>query len=124
MLEKEVRTFFFSFLLFTFEKDHNLFWVYQNGNFLPGKSISRREKNQEKMTLPPQKNMPVTPLPLGHQRVEMYLGHFSKFRQIHNETKLRIISLTKTRRTSSLKFSVSYAKDTTRDSTVKQLIKP
>ena len=36
------------FLLFTFENDENLFWVYQNGNFLPGKSISRREKNQEK----------------------------------------------------------------------------
>ena len=48
-------------LLFTFENDGNLFCVYQNGNFLPGKSISRREKNQEK-TLPPQKNMPVTPL--------------------------------------------------------------
>ena len=37
--------FFFFFLLFTFENDENLFWVYQNGNFLPGKSISRREKN-------------------------------------------------------------------------------
>ena len=49
--EKEVRTFFFFFfffLLFTFENDENLFWVYQNGNFLPGKSISRREKNQKK----------------------------------------------------------------------------
>ena len=44
--EKEVRTFFFFF--FFFENDENLFWVYQNGNFLPGKSISRREKNQEK----------------------------------------------------------------------------
>ena len=39
--------FFFFFLLFTFENDSNLFWVYQNGNFLPGKSISCREKNQE-----------------------------------------------------------------------------
>ena len=48
MSEKDVRTFFFFFfffLLFTFENDENLFWVYQNGNFLPGKSISRREKN-------------------------------------------------------------------------------
>ena len=44
--------FFFFFLLFTFEKDKNLFWVYQNGNFLPGKSISRREKNQEKWLCP------------------------------------------------------------------------
>ena len=30
---------FFFFLLFTFENDGNLFWVYQNGNFLPGKII-------------------------------------------------------------------------------------
>ena len=49
----------FFFFFFTFENDRNLFWVYQNGNFLPGKSISQREKNQEKMTLPPQKNMSV-----------------------------------------------------------------
>ena len=37
-----------SFLLFIFENDKNLSWVYQNGNFLPGKNISRQEKNQEK----------------------------------------------------------------------------
>ena len=30
--------FFFSFFLFTFENDVNLFWVYQNENFLPGKN--------------------------------------------------------------------------------------
>ena len=55
--EKEVRTFFFFFffLLFTFENDENLFWVYQNGNFLPGKSISRREKNQENDFAPSEK---------------------------------------------------------------------
>ena len=40
--------FFFFFLVFTFENNGNLFWVYQNVNFLQGKSISRREKNQEK----------------------------------------------------------------------------
>ena len=44
-----------SFFFKTFENDGNLFWVYQNGNFLPGKKSG-------KMTLPPQKNMPVTPL--------------------------------------------------------------
>ena len=44
--------FFFFFLLFTFKNDKNLFWVYQNGNFLPGKSISRREKNQENWLRP------------------------------------------------------------------------
>ena len=32
----------FFFLLFTFENDENLFWVYQNGNFLPG--IHARKK--------------------------------------------------------------------------------
>ena len=36
---------FFSFF-FTFENDENLFWVYQNGNFLQGKSISRRGKKK------------------------------------------------------------------------------
>ena len=41
------------------------FRVYQIGNFLPGNSILRREKQSGKMTLPPQKNMPVTPLVRG-----------------------------------------------------------
>ena len=62
MEEGEDLFFFFFFLLFTFENNRNLFWVYQNGNFLAGKSISHREKKSEKMTLPPQKNMPVMPL--------------------------------------------------------------
>ena len=31
--------FFFCFLLFTFENDENLFWIYQNGNFLPEKTF-------------------------------------------------------------------------------------
>ena len=54
--------FVFVCLFFTFQNDWNLFWVYQHGNFLPGKSISPREKKSGKMTLPPQKNFPVTPL--------------------------------------------------------------
>ena len=44
--------FFFFFLLFTFEENGNLFKVYQNRNFLPGESISRREKNQENLLCP------------------------------------------------------------------------
>ena len=60
----------FFFLLFTFENDGNLFWVYQNGNFLPVKSISRRKKKSGKVTLPHQKNMPVTPLGLGTRCVQ------------------------------------------------------
>ena len=55
--------FFFFFLLLTFQNHENLFWVYQNGNFLPGKSISRRERNQEKLFCPSRKKSPVTPLP-------------------------------------------------------------
>ena len=61
-----MRTFLFYFILFFFfylfifffscfsllKKDGNLFWVYENGNFLPGKSISRREQNQEKWLCP------------------------------------------------------------------------
>ena len=48
-LQNEGRTFFFFlpfffFLLFTFKNHWNLFWVNQNGNFLPGKSISCQEK--------------------------------------------------------------------------------
>ena len=34
----------FFFFLLTFQNHWNLFWVYQNGYFLHGKSISRREK--------------------------------------------------------------------------------
>ena len=40
----------------------NLFWVYQNGNFLLGKEHFTPGKKSGKMTLPPQKNFPVTPL--------------------------------------------------------------
>ena len=55
---------------FTFKKHWNFFWVYQNGNFLPGKSILHWEKKSGKMTLPPLKNIPLTPLTLMPQRSE------------------------------------------------------
>ena len=42
----------FCFVLFLFLGFLNLSWVYQNGNFLPGKNISSREKNQEKWLCP------------------------------------------------------------------------
>ena len=41
---------------FFFKDDKNLFWVYQNGNFLPGKRNSCREKKIRKMTAPSEKN--------------------------------------------------------------------
>ena len=52
---------FFLFLLVTFQNHWNLFWVYLYGNFLSGKSISRREKNQEKWRCPLWKTVLVRP---------------------------------------------------------------
>ena len=46
---------FFFFFVFSFsllKTTEICFGVYQNGNFLPGKIISRREKNQEKWFCP------------------------------------------------------------------------
>ena len=53
-----ISIYLFIFSPFTFQNYYNLLWIYQNGNFLLGKSISCREKSG-KMTLPPQKNVPV-----------------------------------------------------------------
>ena len=53
--------FFFFWLLFTFQNDQNLFWVYQNGNFLPEKAFHAREKNQEKWLCPLRKNFLLRP---------------------------------------------------------------
>ena len=54
---------------FTFENDKNVFWVYQNGDFLSKKKKKKKKKKHftpgkksGKMALTPQKNMPVTPL--------------------------------------------------------------
>ena len=60
-LENEERTFFFFW---------NLFWVYQNRNFLPGKSISRWEKNQEKLLCPLWKKFLLRPWPLALEYFE------------------------------------------------------
>ena len=49
------------FFPFTFQNDENLFWVYQNGNFLPGKSISHREK-MWKNDFAPSEKFSCTPL--------------------------------------------------------------
>ena len=53
--------FFFFFFLFTFETTEICFLAYQNGNFLPGKSISRREQNQENDFAPSEKYACYTP---------------------------------------------------------------
>ena len=54
--------FFLSFFLFTFRNCWNLFGVYQNGIFFPGESIFHAGNKSEKVTLPPLKNIPITPL--------------------------------------------------------------
>ena len=58
--------FFFFFFAFHFQNHWNLFWVYQNGNFLPEKNISRREKNQENWLCPLWKIFLLTPLIISH----------------------------------------------------------
>ena len=41
--DEDLFFFFFFFFAFTFENDGNLFWVYQNGNFLLGKIIRKND---------------------------------------------------------------------------------
>ena len=62
LVQNEERKLFFFF--FTFENHRNLFWVYQNGSFLPGKHFPPRKKSG-KMTLPPLKYIPPAPLVRG-----------------------------------------------------------
>ena len=59
---EDLLPFFFFVVALHFQNEENLFWGYQNRNFLPGKSISRQEKNQEKWLCPLRKNFPVMPL--------------------------------------------------------------
>ena len=46
---------FFFFLLFTFENDGNLFWVYQNGDFIPGKAFYAGKKSGKNDFAPSEK---------------------------------------------------------------------
>ena len=55
--------YFIFFLLFTFQNHLNLFWVYQNGNFLPGKGISLREKIGKNNFAPSEKYSSYAPDP-------------------------------------------------------------
>ena len=77
-LQNEGRTFFFFlffFLLFNFQNHWNLFWVYQNGNFLPGRKTFTPGKKSGKMTLPPLKNIPLTPLHAPKRKFDHWLGN-------------------------------------------------
>ena len=53
-LQNEERT-FFSLLLSSFQNQWNLFWAYQNRNFLLGKSILHWEKIRQNDFAPPEK---------------------------------------------------------------------
>ena len=71
---EEVRTFFFFFfffLLFSFENDGNLFLGLPKWKFSTGKKHFTPGKKSGKMTLPPQKSMPVTPL----KKIHLYRLH-------------------------------------------------
>ena len=57
--------FFFFFLLFTFENDGNLFWVHQNGNFLPGKAFHAGKKIRKNDFAPSEKYACYAPDHLG-----------------------------------------------------------
>ena len=67
---------FFSLFFFTFQNHSNLFWVYQNAKFSTGKkhfTIFTPGKKSGKITLPPQKNFPVTPLILfSHKHAAVF----------------------------------------------------
>ena len=45
-------------LFFTFENHWNFCWVYQDGDFLPGKKHFKPRKKSEKVTLPPSEKIP------------------------------------------------------------------
>ena len=70
--------FFLSFLFQTTEIC--LFWVNQSGNFLRGKKHFMLGKKSGKMTLPPLKNIPLTPLPVISKTVGIgnFKGSFFK----------------------------------------------
>ena len=57
---------------------HLLKWEY-----LPGKCISRR-RNSRKMTLPPQKNMPVTPV---MKQMAIYKANLQNDIKFHNQSR-------------------------------------
>ena len=76
---------FFFFLLFTFENNRNLFWVYENGNFSTGKKHFTPAKKSGNMTLPPQKNMPVTPLGTPFFSLNFNLKNVMKLCMLNHE---------------------------------------
>ena len=70
------------FLLVTFWNNLNLFWVYQNGNFLTEKTFILAGKKLEKMNLPPLKNIPLPPL-IGRLQQNNHLIQYIVCREIN-----------------------------------------
>ena len=75
--------FFFFFFAFHFSNHWNLFWVYQNGNFLPGKSISPLGNKSGKNTLPPLINIPFMPLFIMQRGLPILYWSFKVRANIH-----------------------------------------
>ena len=63
--------FFLSFFAFTFQNDKNLFWVYQNGNFLPEKAFHAGKKIRKNDFAPSEKFSCYAPG--GYQRYNRFL---------------------------------------------------
>ena len=71
-------TFFFSLSLFTFENDRNLFWVYQNGDFLREKTFHGGEKFRKNDFAPSEKYACYTPL-IMYKKMISHIRHIIKF---------------------------------------------
>ena len=90
-VEKEVRTFFFFFFAFHFWKRRKFFLGLPKWEFSIGKKHFAPGKKSGKMTLPPQKNMPVTPLSGGkHGRPKV---HSSSSKCSHETEGVKAVSL-------------------------------
>ena len=85
------RTFFFFFWLFTFENDNNLFWVYQNGNFLLEKIFHAGKKIRKNDFAPSEKYACYAPAHTVRCLVSAKLGgHTPVFAKIRGGAPLKI----------------------------------
>ena len=84
--QNEKRVFFFVFfpLSFHFWKPLKFILGLPNGNFLPGKSISRWGKKSGKMMLPTLKNFPLLPLTTTVLTKQTALSSLQNCRQKHD----------------------------------------
>ena len=94
---KKWREYWFFFFFFFFASHFSkplkfvLFWVYQNGNFLSGKNISRRKKIR-KNDFAPQKNFPVTPLLRDLSTTMKKVVHYTSHHSDASHAELWVVS--------------------------------